>query len=106
MKVRIIETRDGEFFPQFKPGLFRSWRFLQKDADTSGWMLQRNMETRYAADAARFLTEESARAFIARVLEKARTYYRRQSVARAGPTVVARRVIKVEDKCSCKGDGV
>lgn len=97
MKFRVAESDNGLFYPQFKPGLFRFWRFFQPDADISTWMLQVAMETRDPAKAAKFQTEDTAREFIHRVVAKVDAYYAEQlaSNSRITDGVRIKRVSKV-----------
>lgn len=78
MKYRVIETTEGTFYPQFKPGFFSFWRFFRHDAENnidSGWMLQRSIETDDSASAIVFGTEGEAQAFITRIDEKSKKYW-------------------------------
>ena len=81
MKYRIIETKNGDIYPQYKSGLFSSWKFLFADADTSPYMREIFVVTKDPAAAARFRTEQDAIGFIARLREKARKFYAAEEAA-------------------------
>lgn len=72
MKHRVIESADGRYYPQWKPGLFRRWHLFARDADTSAWILEIAILTLDPEEAAHFDTPEDAEAFIDRVVKKVR----------------------------------
>jgi len=95
MKLRIIESEDGLFYPQTKSGWFSAWKFFQADADTSGFMLRVHIETSSPLLAAAFLNQQDAQKFIDRVMSKADAYYERER-DRSLMSVKVKRVVEVE----------
>jgi hypothetical protein len=71
-RCRIIEDDRGQFFPQFKCGLFGRWRFFETDS---------LMDCPDPAMAARFQTEQEARNFIAAMYARADDYWRERGEA-------------------------
>lgn len=81
MKYRVIETKEGQFYPQFKPGFFSFWRLFNQNADTSLLMLQRAMETDDPGKASCFGSMDLAQAFIVRIKEKSKKYWDERNAA-------------------------
>lgn len=74
-KFRIIESEDGDFYPQTKAGFFYGWKYLARDAVWSSFMLKSLMETNNPFEAAVFETKEKAQSFIRDVIQKVERYY-------------------------------
>jgi len=74
MKYRILQHDNALFYPQFKPGFFRRWRYFKFDADTSPWMREAALATFDAAGAARFTVLTLAEEFVVQVIKKANAY--------------------------------
>jgi 2-succinyl-5-enolpyruvyl-6-hydroxy-3-cyclohexene-1-carboxylate synthase len=98
MKYRIIETLDGQFYPQIKPSWLQSWRFLVSNADTSEWMIRRAMETFDPEQAAHFNLESDAMTFIMRVKDKTQRFWNERAARakREARDIPIKRSIKIE----------
>ncbi len=97
MRNRIVETESGVFMPQFKAGLFSGWQFYSSNADTTSVMYLWAMSRKDPAKAASFGTLDEAKAFVARVMERANAYWENEWAAkrRALNGVTAKRIFDV-----------
>lgn len=97
MKSRIVETEDGWFYPQYKPGWLSRWRGYNPRADRMSFpVLEIWVSEHDPARSARFQTEAEAAAFIARVSAMADAGWeeQRQSRERAAAGLKAKRITR------------
>jgi len=74
VKYRIIKS-GASFFPQYKDGLFFGWTLLYKDSDICNGRLPYQIYTKDPQQAASFIEEKEAEAFIERFRKKEEEYW-------------------------------
>ena len=81
MRYRVVEAKDGMFYPQFKDGWLSRWRFFSRKAISyvqSGVPLVRLIATCDPADMARYNLRGEADAFISDIDRAADDYWSRR----------------------------
>lgn len=99
MKYRIVESDDGQFYPQFKDGWLSRWHGFKTRAETAEhptlvvWLTEDD-----PAKAAKFTDERRALVFIDRVKANAEAGWREhnESKRRTAEGVSARKVTRVD----------
>lgn len=81
MQYRVVEAKDGTFYPQFKDGWLSRWRFFSRKSLSyvqSGAPLVRLIEARDPADRAKYNLRGEADAFISDIDRAADDYWSRR----------------------------
>lgn len=82
MRYRVVESEDGLFYPQCKPGFFSGWRLFREGSDSSSEVLQSLILTGDPAKAARFADSDAAAEFLLRLQKRIADHWARRDEAR------------------------